>query len=81
MMKMTQDIRQWIRELQAGHNIVTTKFPALARSTKSKTRKRGKKLLRKYVWDAYDNNFNLNNIMSNNEKIFLGVFKDIYREI
>ena len=76
---MTQDIRQWIRELQAGHNIVRTSFPALARSTKSKARKRGKKLLRKYTWDAYDNNFNLNNIMSNNEKIFLGVsdFEDL----
>ena len=78
---MTQDIRQWIRDLQAGHNIVSRSFPALARSTKSKTRKRGKKLLRKYVWDAFDNQFDLNKIMNNtnNEKIFLGVsdFEDL----
>lgn len=76
---MTQDVRQWIRDLQAGHTIVNRSFPALARSTKSRTRKRGKKLLRRYTWDAYDNNFNLNNIMSNNEKIFLGVsdFEDL----
>jgi tRNA uridine 5-carbamoylmethylation protein Kti12 len=65
--------------LQAGHNIVRNSYPALARSTKSKARKRGKKLLRKYVWDAFDNQFDLNEIMSNNEKIFLGVsdFEDL----
>ena len=76
---MTQDIRQWIRNLQAGHNIVRRNFPALARSTKSRARKRGKKLLRKYTWDAFDNQFDLNDIMSNNEKIFLGVsdFEDL----
>jgi SpoVK/Ycf46/Vps4 family AAA+-type ATPase len=76
---MTQDIRQWIRELAAGHNIVSRSYPALARTTKQKRKKRGKKLLRKYVWDAYDNQFDLNEIMSNNEKIFLGVsdFEDL----
>jgi hypothetical protein len=76
---MTQDIRQWVRELAAGHNIVSTKYPALARSIKSKRKKRGKKLIRKYTWDTYDNQFDLNEIMSNNEKIFLGVsdFEDL----
>jgi hypothetical protein len=79
MMKMTQDIRQWIRELTTGHNVVATKFPALARNVRSRGRKKGKKLLRKYVWDSYDNQFDLNKIMSNNEKIFLGVsdFEDL----
>jgi len=78
MMKMTQDIRQWIRELQAGHNIVRTSFPALARSTKSRRRKQGKKLLRKYTWDAFDNQFDLKKIMDD-KKIFLGVsdFEDL----
>jgi len=56
--------------LAAGHNIVARSYPALARATKQKRKKRGKKLLRKYVWDAYDNQFDLNEIMSNNEKIF-----------
>ena len=75
---MTQDIRQWIRELQAGHNVVRTSFPALARSTKSRRRKQGKKLLRKYTWDAFDNQFDLSKIMDD-KKIFLGVsdFEDL----
>ena len=75
---MTQDIRQWIRELQAGHNIVSRSFPALARSTKRKRRKQGKKLLRKYTWDAFDNQFDLSKIMDD-KKIFLGVsdFEDL----
>jgi hypothetical protein len=78
MMKMTQDIRQWIRELQAGHNIVSRSFPALARSTKARRRKQGKKLLRKYTWDAFDNQFDLKKIMDD-KKIFLGVsdFEDL----
>jgi hypothetical protein len=76
---MTQDIRQWIRDLAAGHNTVSKSYPALARATKSKRKKRGKKFIRKYTWDAYDNQFDLNEIMSNNEKIFLGVsdFEDL----
>jgi hypothetical protein len=75
---MTQDIKQWIRDLQAGHNIVRRSFPALARSTKSRNRNRGKKLLRKYTWDAFDNQFDLNEIMDD-KKIFLGVsdFEDL----
>jgi len=75
---MTQDIRQWIRELQAGHNIVSRSFPALARSTKARRRKQGKKLLRKYTWDAFDNQFDLKKIMDD-KKIFLGVsdFEDL----
>ena len=75
---MTQDIRQWIRELQAGNNIVTRSYPALARSTKQKRRKQGKKLLRKYTWDAFDNQFDLSKIMDD-KKIFLGVsdFEDL----
>jgi hypothetical protein len=79
MMKMTQDIRQWIRDLAAGHKTVARSYPALARATKSRARKKSKKLIRKYTWDTYDNQFDLNEIMSNNEKIFLGVsdFEDL----
>ena len=75
---MTQDLDKWIRELQAGHNIVSRSFPALARSTKRKRRKQGKKLLRKYTWDAFDNQFDLSKIMDD-KKIFLGVsdFEDL----
>lgn len=76
---MTQDIRQWIRDLAAGHNVVRRTFPALATRSRARSRRRGKKLLRKYTWDVYDNQFDLNEIMSNNEKIFLGVsdFEDL----
>jgi len=75
---MTQDIRQWIRELAAGHNIVSRSYPALARSLKSRRKKQGKKLLRKYTWDAFDNQFDLSEIMDD-KKIFLGVsdFEDL----
>ena len=38
----------------------------------NKTRRR-KRFLRKFTWDANDNMFNLNKIMNENEKIFLGV--------
>jgi hypothetical protein len=76
---MTQEIRQWIRDLAAAHNVVAKSYPALAKSINSKRKKRGKKLIRKYTWDTYDNQFDLNEIMSNNEKIFLGVsdFEDL----
>ncbi|CAB4170908.1 AAA domain containing protein [uncultured Caudovirales phage] len=78
MMKMTQDLHKWIRDLAAGHNIVTRSFPALARSAKRKRKKQGKKLLRKYTWDAFDNQFDLSKIMDD-KKIFLGVsdFEDL----
>ena len=35
--------------------------------------RRKKRFLRKFTWDANDNMFNLNKIMNENEKIFLGV--------
>lgn len=77
---MTQDIRQWIRDLQAGHNIVDRAFP-YPKLRNTLKRKRTKKLLRGYTWDAFDNKFDLNKIMNNtnNEKIFLGVsdFEDL----
>jgi len=75
---MTQEIRQWIRELAAGHNIVARSYPALARSLKSRRKKQSKKLLRKYTWDAFDNQFDLSKIMDD-KKIFLGVsdFEDL----
>ena len=69
MMKMTQDIRQWIRELATAHNIVARSYPALARSLKNRRKQQGKKLLRKYTWDAFDNQFDLSKIMDD-KKIF-----------
>jgi hypothetical protein len=72
---MTKSVRDWIRELSAS---TTNYVPALARarsSGKARARKvRNKKLLRRFTWDATDNQFSLKDIMSNNDnKIFLGV--------
>jgi hypothetical protein len=72
---MTKSVRDWIRELSAS---TPNYAPALARarsSGKARARKvRNKKLLRRFTWDATDNQFSLKDIMSNNDnKIFLGV--------
>lgn len=71
---MHKSIRDLIRNLgDSGVNYA----PAIARSkskAKSRARKRSGKLLRKHVWDAFDNQFNLKEIMDNSDnKIFLGV--------
>jgi hypothetical protein len=71
-------IRDLIRDLQDG----TVNFqPALVRTRsrgKVRARKRREKFIRRYVWDAFDNQFNLKDIMEDN-KIFLGVsdFEDL----
>ena len=71
---MHKSIRDLIRNL--GDNGIDFQ-PAIARS-KSKARKRARarnsKLLRKFTWDATDDQFNLKEIMNNSDnKIFLGV--------
>jgi SpoVK/Ycf46/Vps4 family AAA+-type ATPase len=74
---MTKSARDWIRELSANTpNFAPT--PALARASsrgRARQRKhRNKRLLRKFTWDAFDNQFNLKEIMNNSDnKIFLGV--------
>jgi hypothetical protein len=71
---MHKSIRDLIRNL--GDNGIDFQ-PAIARS-KSNARKRARarnsKLLRKFTWDATDDQFNLKEIMNNSDnKIFLGV--------
>ena len=84
MTHSTRSIRDWIRDLQSYATPTTPRktFPALARRLRSRSKNRPKKLLRKYTWDAWDNYFNLNDIMENtaeNKKVFLGVsdFEDL----
>lgn len=60
------DFIQQLVERTMGQN-----FRRLSRPV-NKTRRR-KRFLRKFTWDANDNMFNLNKIMNENEKIFLGV--------
>jgi SpoVK/Ycf46/Vps4 family AAA+-type ATPase len=69
-----KSIRDLIRDL--GTTSVNY-APAIARAqskAKSRARKRSGRLLRKFTWDAFDNQFNLKEIMNNSDnKIFLGV--------
>jgi hypothetical protein len=74
---MSNSIRDLIRDLSNGNvNFAPEVSYARNRSRALKRRRklRNKNLLRKHTWDAYDNMFNLKEIMSNNDnKIFLGV--------
>ena len=71
---MTKSVRDWIRELSANTPGLAPALTTARSRVKNRARKRSKKLLRSYVWDAYDNQFNLKEIMNNSDnKIFLGV--------
>ena len=60
-------IESWLR-----NSPVTRSYPRLR---KTRIRRRQNRTLKRYAWDANDNQFNLNKIMNENtnEKIFLGV--------
>lgn len=75
LMNKSKSIRDLIRDLSSGSvNFSSVEKFAKTRSAASKKRTQNKKLLRKFTWDAFDNQFNLKEIMSNNDnKIFLGV--------
>ena len=71
---MSRSIRDLIRDLGNGSiNFSPEVARARVRNRSSKKRKTDR-LLRKHTWDAWDNMFNLKEIMNNNDnKIFLGV--------
>jgi hypothetical protein len=73
-MMMSRSIRDLIRDLGNGSiNFSPEVARARVRNRSSKKRKTDR-LLRKHTWDAWDNMFNLKEIMNNNDnKIFLGV--------
>ena len=77
MSRVTRSIRDLINSIPPDY------APALARARargRVRARKRGKRFLKGYVWDAFDNQFNLNKIMDKqSDKIFLGVsdFEDL----
>ena len=68
---MSKEVRDWIRDLMANHNVVRSVGSLRAR-TRARNR-RNKRFLKGYTWDASDNMFNLNEIMNNKDNIFLGV--------
>ena len=65
------ELSEFIQELVNRH--MGKKFRSLGSVTRSRNKTRRKRFLRKFTWDANDNMFNLNKIMNENEKIFLGV--------
>ena len=74
---MSQSVKDLIRDLSSGVNFAPAKDAIRRAKSRARSRARNvrnKKLLRKWTWDASDNQFNLKEIMSNNDnKIFLGV--------
>ena len=67
---MTNEVRDFFRELARSSVVYRPSYRGLARATRRK--KRSKKFLKKHTWDATDNILNLRKIMDN-DKIFLGV--------
>ncbi len=68
-----RDLSDYIRSLTEGRSSVANVVRRL-RSRRPRRRKTGRKFLRGYTWDSYDNMFNLKEIMNTTDnKIFLGV--------
>ena len=68
---MTQTVQTFLRELGITRESYARAKPI--RTLKNRQRRRGKRFLNRYTWDATDNVLNLNKIMENKENIFLGV--------
>ena len=69
---MTSSVRSWIEKLLDNEIVVARDSIRPVRYRRPR-RKKGKKFLRRHTWDAYDNMINLRELMSNDNKIFLGV--------
>ena len=67
-MSVDRSVRDWLNDLKQHTVVSHRRFPAIR-----KNRRRNKKFLRKHTWDAWDNMFNLKEVMKEDNKIFLGV--------
>ena len=69
---MSNDIHDWLKEL---HRTTVTYDPAtgIRGMVRRRKQRRTKKFLKKHTWDAWDNMFNLKEVMKEDNKIFLGV--------
>jgi len=79
MMSQTKSISELLDKLGMDYNQVIHEARSRRRRL-TRARNRGKRFLKKHVWDGFDNQFNLNKIMDNqSDKIFLGVsdFEDL----
>jgi SpoVK/Ycf46/Vps4 family AAA+-type ATPase len=71
---MSKSLQQIMRNLGVTLDTPKPRASTRLRSRAAKNRRsKGRKFLRGHVWDTFDNQFNLNEIMSNKENIFLGV--------
>jgi len=72
MSTVNQSVREMIRNLGGGSGL--SYRPRTSRSRRRSIVRGSKRTLKRHAWDAYDNMFNLKDIMSNEDnKIFLGV--------
>jgi len=72
----SSSLSRYIRSLASSHSVedVIRRIRSKRYSRTYNARKK-EKFLRGHVWDAYDNMFNLNTIMNNDNKIFFGSFR------
>ena len=66
-------IHKMVRDIIDGGAVSSSLMPGIRSRARAKVRKKGRKFLRRYTWDASDNMFNLREIMTEDNKIFLGV--------
>jgi len=63
-----KEVHDWLKQLKQSTVVSNRRWPI-----PGKKRKKNKKFLRKHTWDAWDNMFNLKEVMKEDNKIFLGV--------
>ena len=71
---VSSEIQKLIRDISSGKYPPSNPIRTYGARTRARRTNRRERLLRAFVWRAYDNYFNLKEIMNNNDnKIFLGV--------
>lgn len=70
---MSKSIQNLIRDLAAGTVAADPPITTRRRLRNRRRNRRSERTLKRYTWDAYDNQLSLTDIMENENKIFLGV--------
>ena len=70
---MSTELHDWLKELKQTVRVSHRSWPAPGSAARRRARRKNKKFLRKHTWDAWDNMFNLKEVMKEDNKIFLGV--------
>jgi hypothetical protein len=66
---MSKELQEWLKEVRVS----SRSWPVPSARARKRARKRNKKFLKSHTWDAWDNMFNLKEVMKEDNKIFLGV--------